>query len=85
MVEKSITLCEGLPMYEYFKDSLVLIRRNTLPILGGRDFPIAHSHEESDELKGIMDIVTTIDPGVEVKYNSKAQIVVFRLEPTTLV
>ena len=85
MVEKSITLCEGLPMYEYFKDSLVLIRRNTLPILGGRVFPIAHSHEESDELKGIMDIVTTIDPGVEVKYNSKAQIVVFRLEPTTLV
>ena len=84
-VGKDITLCNGLPMYEYFRDKIVLIQRNHLPFLGGRDFQIAHSHEDSDELKGVMDIVTTVDSGVEVKYNSKAEIVVFTLKSTTLV
>lgn len=84
-IDRSEYICQGLPMYNFFKDRYVLIRRDSLPYLDGRDFLIAHSYEDSDENKGIMDIVTIVDSGLSVKYNKSSQIVVYNVVPTTLV
>lgn len=84
-IDRSEYICQGLPMYDFFKDKYVLIKRESLPYLDGRDFLIAHSYEDSDENKGIMDIVTIVDSGLSVKYNKSSQIAVYNVVPTTLV